>query len=117
VLTVLNCPHKHLTTSPSSSEDEPMALLSGAHGHDVCTEPEVASTWIQIRVLSPCFLRLGTSRPPEKERPMDPRCGAYGKEGEDTMAVWDGYTWWRTPPPPSLVRMCARQVLGSVSKQ
>jgi hypothetical protein len=69
------------------------------HEHNVCTEAVVASIRIHLHVLPQRFFRLGT-RPSGKRRPMDPRCGAYGREGEDAEATWDGYAWWRTPPPP-----------------
>jgi hypothetical protein len=48
-------------------------------------------------------------RPPGKQQPMDPGCDAYGREGEDIEAAWDGYAWWRMPPLPSPARMCATQ--------
>jgi hypothetical protein len=37
-----------------------------------------ASTQMQLCVLPPRFLRLGTLRLPGKQRSMDPGCGAYG---------------------------------------
>jgi hypothetical protein len=55
-----------------------------AHVHDVYMEPVGASTWIQLRVPLPRFLRLGTSRLSRKQRAMDPGCGTYRREGKDT---------------------------------
>jgi hypothetical protein len=80
-----------------------------AHAHGVYMEPVAASTWIQLHIPLPRFLRLGTSRLSRKQRAMDPRCGTYRREGKDTEAAWDGYMPWRTPPPPYLRRRgCAQ---------
>jgi hypothetical protein len=54
------------------------AVTTFTHEHGVCTEAVAASTWIQLGVPLWYFLRLGTSRPFGKRRPMDPDASRTG---------------------------------------
>jgi hypothetical protein len=71
------------------------AVTTFTHEHDVCTEAVAASTWIQLGVPLWYFLRLGTSRPFGKRRPMDPDASRTGGRMRTLRLCGKGRAVWK----------------------